>query len=296
MTPYPTKRVKTLAEHTGAVHYVTYNKTGQYCLSGSRDRSIMLWNASTGARIQTYSAHGRDVLGISVTADNSRFASCGNDRTVFCWDVSTGSVIRRYAGHYESVNCVGFNDDGTVLASGSFDTTVRLWDCRSQNTSPIQILEDCKDSVMSLLIRGAELIVGSADGRLRNYDIRMGQLQEDYIGAAITSVRMSKDRNCILVSTTDDTIRLMDKANGTLLNEFKGHQHTEYKLQSAFSNDDAYVLSGSEDNKLYIWDLLEGNQVEALEGHKGIVTSIDYHPTETAMISGSVDGSIMIWE
>lgn len=93
---------------------------------------------------------------------------------------------------------------------------------------------------------------------------------------------MSKDRNCILVSTTDDTIRLMDKANGTLLNEyvgqtcgrsnsqilifcirFKGHHHTEYKLQSAFSNDDAYVLSGSEDNKLYIWDLLEVSRMTA---------------------------------
>lgn len=46
----------------------------------------------------------------------------------------------------------------------------------------------------------------------------------------------------------------------------------------------------------FVNNLIQGNQVEALEGHKGIVTSIDYHPTETAMISGSVDGSIMIWE
>jgi mitogen-activated protein kinase organizer 1 len=148
----------------------------------------------------------------------------------------------------------------------------------------------------------------------------MGQLHEDYIGgrvsvgvlscnttqailmanfyspAAITSVRMSKDRNCILVSTTDNTLRLMDKSNGSLLNEFKGHQHTEYKLHSAFSNDDAYVLSGSEDSKIYIWDLLEGTQLATLEAHKGSVTSIDYHPSEPSMISGSVDGSIMIWE
>lgn len=275
---------------------MTYNSNGQYCLSGSRDRSVMLWNTATGARIKTYSGHGRDVLDVAVTRDNSRFASCGDDRAVLCWDVSAGNVIRRYTGHYSSVNCVGFNDDGTVLASGSFDTTIRLWDCRSQSHQPIQILEDCKDSVMSLQIVGVELIVGSADGRLRNYDIRMGQLHEDYIGAAITSVRMSKDRNCILVSTTDNTLRLMDKANGTLLNEFKGHQHKDYKLHSAFSNDDAYVLSGSEDSKVYIWDLLEGTQVATLEAHKGSVTSIDYHPSEPSMISGSVDGSIMIWE
>lgn len=104
------------------------------------------------------------VFHVFSTRDNSRFASCGNDRAVLCWDVSAGSVIRRYAGHYESVNCVGFNDDGTVLASGSFDTTIRLWDCRSQSHSPIQILEDCKDSVMSLQIVGVELIVGYVFG------------------------------------------------------------------------------------------------------------------------------------
>jgi mitogen-activated protein kinase organizer 1 len=43
----------------------------------------------------------------------------------------------------------------------------------------------------------------------------------------------------------------------TVFSRYKGHHHTDYRLRSAFSNDDAYVLSGSEDNKMYIWDLLE---------------------------------------
>jgi mitogen-activated protein kinase organizer 1 len=47
----------------------------------------------------------------------------------------------------------------------------------------------------------------------------MGDLKEDYIGPAITSARLSKDKNCILVSSLDDTMRLMDKSNGRLLNE-----------------------------------------------------------------------------
>ena len=38
--------------------------------------------------------------------------------------------------------------------------------------------------------------------------------------APITSARLSHDGNCILVSTLDDTVRLMDKAHGTLLNEY----------------------------------------------------------------------------
>lgn len=58
-----------------------------------------------------------------------------------------------------------------------------------------------------------------ADGKLRTYDLRAGDLKEDYIGPAITSAKLSKDKNCILVSTLDDTMRLMDKSNGRLLNE-----------------------------------------------------------------------------
>lgn len=53
-----------------------------------------------------------------------------------------------------------YGDVSNSFKIGSFDTTVRLWDCRSQNTAPIQIIEDCKDSVMSLQVCGVELIVG----------------------------------------------------------------------------------------------------------------------------------------
>lgn len=47
----------------------------------------------------------------------------------------------------------------------------------------------------------------------------MGELKEDYIGPVITSAKISKDGNCILVSSLDSTMRLMDKSNGRLLNE-----------------------------------------------------------------------------
>lgn len=105
------------------------------------------------------------------------------------------------------------------MASASFDATIRLWDLRSGSFQPIQIIEDCKDSVMSVQVVDAEIIAGCADGKLRTYDIRMGDLKEDFIGHPITSAKLSKDKNCILVSSLDSTMRLMDKSNGRLLNE-----------------------------------------------------------------------------
>jgi mitogen-activated protein kinase organizer 1 len=49
----------------------------------------------------------------------------------------------------------------------------------------------------------------------------------------------------------------MDRANGGLLNAYKGHRNEKYKIRSCLSNSDAHVLSGSEDGKIYIWDLME---------------------------------------
>jgi WD40 repeat protein len=51
-------QVRNLKVHEGAVHVVKYNNNGGYFLSGGQDRRIILQNASTGAQIKTYEAHG----------------------------------------------------------------------------------------------------------------------------------------------------------------------------------------------------------------------------------------------
>ncbi|KAG0175254.1 WD repeat-containing protein 83 [Apophysomyces sp. BC1034] len=267
MAPYPTECNQMLKGHKGPVNDACYNKSGQYCLSAGHDRTVRLWNPATGMHLHTYTGHGREVLGVAVASDNAKIASCGVDRAVMLWDVGSGEILRRYTAHWEKVNTVDFNEEATVLASDGLDDAKRL---RKSYTS-------------------------SADGKLRTFDLRMGQMLEDYIGPAITSARISKDSNCILVSTLDNTIRLMDKANGTLLNEFKGHRHTEYKIESTLTNTDAHAISGSEDGKIYIWDVLEDTPVTTLESHEGVVTSVDYHPSDVAMLSAGGDGCIRIW-
>ncbi|KAL1917256.1 uncharacterized protein VTP21DRAFT_4912 [Calcarisporiella thermophila] len=291
----PTRCHQTLKGHTGPVHAVKYNTNGEYCLTGGQDRTIRLWNPNTASCIKTYSGHGNWVLGISVAPDNARFASCGGDRAVFLWDVATGRSIVRFSGHYQRVNCVGFNRDASVIVSGSDDTTVRIWDCKSRAKFPIQILEEAKDGVTSLQVSDYQIITGSTDGRTRVYDLRFGKVYEDYIGNPITSVRFSGDGNCILVSSTDNTLRLMDKENGQLLNDFRGHKHEKFKIQSCLSYDDAYVFSGSEDGNIYAWDLIEGQMAAQLREHSNVVTALEYHPNENYLLSGSVDGTAKVW-
>ena len=248
---------KPLQGHQGAVLCVKFNREGNYCVSGGQDRTIRLWNPHKGNFIKSYNGHGYDVADIDVSDDNSKLASCGGDRTIFLWDVADGRTIRKFRGHEARSNCVKWNSDCSVLASGSYDSTVRLWDCKSNSWDPIQILGEGKDSITSIDMTSYEILTGSVDGCVRSYDIRAGQLRTDLLGSPVTCVNFSHDRNCILASTTDSKVRLFDKPTGELLNEYTGHTNQKIKVESRFTTDDAYVVSGSEDNEIYVWDLIE---------------------------------------
>lgn len=166
----------------------------------------------------------------------------------------------------------------------------------SSSRFPIQILEDSKDSVGSVCINGAKIAVGSIDGHVRIYDLRKGSMTCDFLGDPITSVKLGKDSQCYLASLTKSTIQLIDGPSGSVLNTFKGHKQDEYRLESIFSQDEATILSGSEDFQVYLWDLLSGQVVKRLSGHTGPVTSLCQHPKiNSLLLSASSDGTIKLW-
>jgi mitogen-activated protein kinase organizer 1 len=283
-------------KHIGSVMCIRFNSDGEYCLSGGKDRTVHLWNPHSGKHIQAYTGvHGYDVLDIAVSSDNSKFVSCGGDKLAFYWDVPSAKCLRRLRGHTERLNCCGLSPEGTVAFTGSYDASVRVWDLKGNLRDPIQVMTEFTDSVTSLLVTDHSLIAGSVDGKLRIFDIRMGKMTTDHVCQPITSVSLSNDRNCILVSSTDSTLRLFDKATGELLNEYTGHMNRSYKIESCFNNDDCYIVSGSEDHVIYFWNLVEATVVHKLKGHTKEVVSLSYHPKETALLTASTDGTIRLW-
>lgn len=91
---------KVVTEATGsAINACQYNTTGEYILTGGKDRTIRLWNPEKRYCIKTYEAHGWEVFDLAVSPENGKFASCGGDKTVFLWDVLSGTTLRRFSGH-----------------------------------------------------------------------------------------------------------------------------------------------------------------------------------------------------
>lgn len=283
-----------LKGHKGPVTSVRYNATGEYCLTSGDDKSIILWNAAKNIKLKSYLAHGQAVHDVHASHDNFHLGSCSADRTVFYWDVASGSVLRRFRGHNTIVNCVKFNNDSSVLMSGGNDSMVRLMDLKSRSYEPIQVLDDAKDSVTCIDCTNDEVLVGSVDGKVRTYDLRMGKLKEDYLGQPISSVRFSNDGQSLLTSTSDNIIRLLDKTTGELLNDFTGHKHSSLHLASSLYYDDSCVIGCSEDNKVFVWDLITAKQKQVLE-MPALTQRLSAHPSRYEVLCAGFDGSVRVW-
>jgi len=281
----------------GAVRAVRLSVDGMYMMTCGSDKSLKLWNPRKGTQLKCYMGHGFEVLDAMGSCDNSQIASCGSDKAVVLWDVSSGQWNRKWRGHLSAVNCCVFNEDSSVIISGSTDTTVKVWDCRSRSTEPIQTLEEAKDTVTSLDVSAHEILVGSGDGRARLYDLRAGSLLTDTLGGSVSSVKFTRDGQCILASCVGGSLKLMDKTNGEMLSEFKGHVNKDYKLDSCLDHTDQLVVSGSEDSKVYLWDLVTGEVVGKLDHgpNTGTVHSLAVHPARSMLVSAQ-RGTVTVWQ
>ena len=89
--------------------------------------------------------------------------------------------------------------------------------------------------------------------------------------------------------------------DGKALKTYVGHTNTKYSVFSVFGIDRAhsrnYVLSGSEDNNAYVWDLQSKEVIQVLKGHTAPVVGIDYHPQQNIIVTSSLkeDCSVKLW-
>jgi mitogen-activated protein kinase organizer 1 len=218
------------------------------------------------------------------------------DKTILLWEVTDCEPIRKFRGHDGQINCVVFNSESSVIFSGSFDGAVKAWDVRSRSRSAVQSLDHAKDSVSSLCIHEHEIVTGSLDGKVRKYDIRTGSLITDDVLASVGSVSFTKDGQCILTNCLNNKIVLLDKESGEVLQEFKGHQNSKFKINSCLMNNDEVVLSGSEDGFVYSWSLTEGKVLDKYSHvqHR-VVHSIATHPSKAEFLAAA-EGTLYLWE
>ncbi|WP_414590263.1 WD40 repeat domain-containing protein, partial [Scytonema sp. PCC 10023] len=69
---------------------VAFSPDGKTVASASEDKTIKLWNISTGQQISTFTGHTDKVFSVAFSPDGKTVASASEDNTIKLWNISTG--------------------------------------------------------------------------------------------------------------------------------------------------------------------------------------------------------------
>jgi mitogen-activated protein kinase organizer 1 len=134
-------------------------------------------------------------------------------------------------------------------------------------------------------------------------------MDTDVLPAAVTSVTPAQDGQSYLVSTLDSAVRLMDRVSGKCLQRFDadGFRNEEYRVRSTLAMGDGCVVSGSEDGRVFVWDVLTGKVVERVRhvqdedlgtdpGKKNVVSAVAWNQIRKQWASAGGDGTVVVWD
>jgi WD40 repeat protein len=72
--------------------------------------------------------------------------------------------------------------------------------------------------------------------------------------------------------------------------------HSAWLTDYEVSRDGKYMVTGSYDNTVKLWDYASGRELVTLSGHQNVVESVAFSPDGRTIASGSYDGTIKFWD
>lgn len=190
--------------------------------------------------------------------------------------LKSGSCLNTFSRHNEAVTSCAWLSDGERFVSGSLEKVIYLWNLNGEvlyKWTGIRVMD------LAITMDGKTLIATS-EKRIRLYDLE-SKAEEAYIhlvfntrsileNESITSVYVGDDGRHILVNLSIQEIHLWDLVEKRLVKKYVGQKQGRFVIRSCFGGTlQNFVLSGSEDSQVYVWNRDQGTLIEVLKGHSG---------------------------
>ena len=251
------------SSHSSGIWSVKWSGDSREIIAGSSECSVCLYDIPTQRVISVLKGHQNDVNSVEYADEtNTIFFSASDDSYVYVWDRrlvgKKSKPVGALVGHTEGIAHLSSKGDSRYLISNAKDQTVKCWDLRS---SLVNWNEAKKERT--------KLDVPTFD-----WDYRWMEFPGDGM-----DIKHPRDRSVL-------TLR-GHKVLGTLCRAYWSPLHT---------TGQKYIYSGSADGNIYIYDTVDGKEVERLEHHGDVVRDCSWHPYLPIITSVSFDGSIVQWE
>ena len=246
--------------HHGSIFSIDWSPSGKLLATGSNDKTIKLMNIPELDEKNNKSLTGNQgtvrSLCFEPTNDSILLSANTGENTIKLWDIMKGINLVCLEGHNSDVNVVKWSNDLQLFASSSFDKTIRFWDIRDYKYINILSSVQYADiNDISIFSKGGDTIVA--------------------------------------VGHADGLVTIWDYSKQCVIKEI--YQHNQAVRSVAFSPDGKYLLSGSFDSTIKIYDINNNfNNIGKLE-HGDKVVQCKWHPEIPLIVSTSADKTARVW-
>jgi WD40 repeat protein len=266
---------------------------GRVLLGGYKEKSVFIWEGSSGMSICQPLEHEAKVQVICFSSDGRRILT-GSEKTLRLWELETGKPIGAPIRGHDPLELVAMSADGRIVM-GASGSGVQLWEAGTgraigkplRHEKPVRALAYNADieAVLTITDDGASWVweVPRIESLCKLLP-QTGPIQASIFGP------------------DSRTILLISESNGSLWDTKTGRQrgrllrHRDDIEVARFSPDGHLILTGSGDKIARLWDAATGDPVGPPLPHDGAITSVAFSPDGKLALTGSWDHNARIWE
>ena len=267
----PMTALRNIHGHTGDITSMTFSSTGDLLVTGSEDRTVRVWDASTTICKGMLRGMSQSVTSMNFSPTNDFLLVTSNDATIRIFDMNKMTSRYTLTGHSNRVTGGKFIDQNTIV-TGSNDRTLKWWDV---SHSRCKLSCPTGSAVTGLCTSRNQVITSHVDGTVKFWDDRQKDalfVIDVYEGVACNDVLYFD--NFSETIWTNGKNNCIYGINPLVMKVILKHEHEQYinpGSRLSISPDGYYLTVGNVNGSLLIWDVSSNKFKQIVQPESGFM-------------------------
>ena len=246
-------------------------------------------------KLNTVGGHQDCVYTLTPGPESHQFFSAGADGVVALWDLNDMEIGRMIAKVPNSVYALCYYPERNALIVGQNMDGLHIIDW--ENKKELGSIKLSAAVIFDIKVLKDRIIVAQGNGEVHILDIKT--LETIHVirnsEKSARTLAVSELSGHLAVGYSDNKIRVFSLRDWKLVHEIDAHKISVFSVR--YSPDERFLISGSRDAKLKIWDVIDGYTLrESVAAHMYAINHIEFSPDNKHFVTCSMDKSIKVWD